>query len=452
MPDPESVLRSPDLEMDLTIGVVSLGSGYDELLCEMLDHQGVAYRTIGRGSEPSKYPIVLLSKRSEESYSLALGSCDAESGVIVAEKVVAFDVVLALLGGTAPDRPDSFDLTVNIEEEKLLTVIRERLFQLSLPLVRKWYWPGAASACCVFTHDIDFFDYSPFHKQILRQSANPFRLLRLAFDSLVRKKDYGWNIPETAQLEQAYGFRSTFFFQMTYGGKDLLAESVDLLKKQGFELGLHGAKTSYKDPESLEEEKAIFRKRIGLEPKGLRYHILKFEPPHTWELEVDAGFEYDATFYYNRSFGFRAGTCFPFRPFSKESRLPILELPTGYMDFTSLHREQSAREQMETIEKTRKLVEGYHGVLVANYHNTYLNHDTFPSVYDSFKAMLETAKTEKYWVATGLECAAWWKLRAAAQINPRLDSGEVACSPSGVGVVVERENKDLQMIAASQPT
>src|ERR1700722_5823766 len=155
----------------------------------MLDHQGVAYRAIGPGGELPKYPVVLLSKNSEEPYSRALRSCDAESGVIVAEEVVAFDVVLPLLGGTVTDRRDNFDLVVNKEEEKLLSAVKARLFGLNLPLVRKWYWPGGANVCCVFTHDIDWFDYSPFHKQVWKESANPFRLLRLAFDSVIRRRD-----------------------------------------------------------------------------------------------------------------------------------------------------------------------------------------------------------------------------------------------------------------------
>jgi hypothetical protein len=436
--------------LDLTVGVVSQGSIYDEVLCEMLDHQGVAYRVIGPGGELRKYPVVLLSKNSEEPYSRALRSCDAESGVIVAETVVAFDAVLPLLEGTVIDRRDNFDLVVNKEEEKLLSAVKERVFGLNLPLVRKWYWPSAANMCCVFTHDIDWFDYSPFHKQVWKESANPFRLLRLAFDSVVRKKDYGWNIPETTTLEQEYGFKATVFFQMYYEGKDLLEQSAEILKKQSFEVGLHGAQTSQKDPESLREEVAIFRKRIGLEPKGLRYHVLKFQAPLSWQIESAAGFEYDATFYFNRFFGFRAGTCFPYRPFSQTSRLPILELPTGYMDWTSLHQKQGARQQLETLEKTRKAVEGYHGLLVANFHNTYLNQVTFPSVYGTFKSLLETAKRERYWVATALECARWWQHRAITQINPRLESGQVLCTPSSIDVIVEREKGERQMIAASQ--
>ena len=74
--------------MDLTIGVVSQGSIYDEVLYEMLDHHGVAYRPVDVIGEPRRYPIVLMSKYSEEAYTLALRSCSSESDIVIAEKVV----------------------------------------------------------------------------------------------------------------------------------------------------------------------------------------------------------------------------------------------------------------------------------------------------------------------------------------------------------------------------
>ena len=114
--------------MDLSIGIVSQGTVYDELLCEMLDQQGLAYRVIGRAGEPRKYPIVMLSKYSEDAYSLALRSCESESGVIVAERFVSFDVALSLLSGALTDGRDDFGLEVDEEEEKLLSAVKARLF------------------------------------------------------------------------------------------------------------------------------------------------------------------------------------------------------------------------------------------------------------------------------------------------------------------------------------
>lgn len=435
--------------MDLTVGLVSQGSIYDEVLMEMLDHQGVSYRLLGQDAGSRRYPLVLMSKYSEEQYSLARKSCNSESDVVVVDKVVSLDAVVRLLSGAPAEGRDNFGLEVNAEEEKLLSTIRTHFFGLSLPLVRKWYWPDSADACCVLTHDVDWFEYSPFHKQVIAQSADPLRLLRLAFDSLVMRRDFGWNIPETVALEQEYGYRSTFFFRTSYDGRDLLEESVDIVREASFEVGLHGAAGSHASLESLKNEIESLRKRTGVDPAGLRYHILKFDPPGSWEREVAAGLKYDATFYFNRIFGFRAGICFPYHPFSSK-RLQLLELPTGYMDWTSLHAKQSERELLDTMARTRDLVEARHGVFVANFHNTYLNARTFPGVYASFRSLLATAREKKYWVATARECAEWWEARSSSLLNPRFDSGEVLCEDSGFGVVVERENSQARVVAASK--
>ena len=122
------------------------------------------------------------------------------------------------------------------------------------------------------------------------------------------------------------------------------------------------------------------------------------------------------------------------------------------MDWTALHRRQSAKEQVETFQRLESVVEGYHGVFVANFHNTYMNRETFPTVYGLYESLLETAKAKRYWVATAEACARWWEVRSAARIEPRLDSGKVVCSPSEVDVIVEREGAEPEMIASSPQT
>ena len=439
--------------VDLTLGVVSQGSAHDELLLEMLDHQGLVYRVLGgTESSPRPCPLVLTTQASA---AVARSLCGPGVDLLVAEEVVDLERPLLLLQGLADDRRDNFDLVVTNAEEVLVSSVRERLFAKGLPLPRKWFWPGMAPAACLLTHDIDWFTYSPFHKQVVRQSSNPVRLLRLALGSLVGGRDYGWNIPEMVRLEQDHGFRATYFFQTDYGSADaaeLLKKSVELLRSASFEMGLHGAHSSHDDATALAAELDSFRRNTGESPQGLRYHILKFEPPKTWELEHAAGLAYDATFFYNRFFGFRAGTCLPYHPFAGGSRLPILELPTSYMDWTALHKELGSKEQLEIFERTRATVEGHHGVLVANFHNTYMNEETFPTMYRIFASLLETAEARGYWVATGAECARWWRERASARVDPRLDEaggGAILCSPSSVDVVFEREGRDPEVIPAA---
>ncbi len=347
-----------------------------------------------------------MAKYSDAAYSLARRVSASESDVLIAENSVKLDDVLLLFGGLASDARDNFDLVVDKEAGTLLSFIRDRFYGRGLPLARKWFWPRMAPMGCVLTHDIDWLEYSPFHKQVMRQSSNPIRLVRLCYGSLVRKKNYGWNIPEMVRLEQDHGFRSTFLFQTSYWSTELVEKSLELVKEASFELALHGAHSSHKDAGALKNELDSFRANTGEDALGLRYHILKFNPPKTWELEAAAGLVYDATFYYNEFFGFRGGTCFPYHPFSNGKRIPILELPTGYMDWTSLHKGLSGNRQEEMFELSRKTVEERHGLFVANFHNTYMNKETFPHLYRIFGSLLDAASKNRYWVGTALRVRA----------------------------------------------
>jgi len=299
---------------------------------------------------------------------------------------------------------------------------------LGLPLVLKSNWPGGAKACCVLTHDVDWLSFSPFHKVVLKGLKNkPSRLPGLVYGGAVRGKNFGWNIPEIIELEKRYGYRSTFLMMTRYTeAKSLLAKSIELMRSSGCEIALHGSESSHLSVEALKAELELFRAEVGRYPKGVRNHILKFKAPYTWEYQAELGLEYDATFGYNRYFGFRGGVCFPYHPFNESGRLPIIELPTGFMDWTALHRKRDASAFGSYLETARRRVEEFNGLLVVNFHNTYLNGKTFPSILSEYEALLEKVTEEKYWVATAAECAAWWRKRASARLNPRLtESGEI---------------------------
>lgn len=439
----------PESGIDLTLGVVTDGSISGEILFELLDHQGISYREVDGMAKPATYPVVLLSRYSDRMHAMALKACKEEQNVLVAGRVVALEEVESRFRGRSVAE-DNFELVVNKEEERLASAIRNAYFAAGLPFVRKWFWPQMSAAGCVLSHDVDWFEYSPFHKGVLKQSINPARISRMSYNRLLKGRDYGWNIPEIVELERSYGYNSTFFFQAAYGRNDpFLSQSAEILKAESFEIALHGARTSHKNPDSLSDELDQLSKKTGHRPRGVRNHILKFEVPRTWEIQASEGLQYDATFYFNRFFGFRAGICFPYHPIS-DSRLPILELPTSYMDWTSLHRGQGSKEQLETLERTSKKVEEFHGVLVVNFHNTYLNETTFPTVYRSYTWLLDEVKARGYWVATAEACARWWNFRASARIDPMmLESGEVRCSPSGVDVIVEREGREPETMGSA---
>ena len=449
------------MESSLAVALVSRGRQLDdELLAEMLEHQGVPFEVItGESSHASSSPvaslptapigdvqrfaIAVMAHRSAEGLALALQRIERDGrhrratgrgedrkpdGVVVADEFVDFATVGKLLKGEVDNRKDNFGLELNIEEGKLVTGIAERMKDVGLPLVLKANWPGDARGCCVLTHDVDWLSFSPFHKIVLKGlKKKPSRIPGLVYRGALRGKNYGWNIPETIELERKYGYRSTFLLMTRYTeAKSLLAKSIEMMKSSGCEIALHGSESSHLSVEALKAELELFRAVVGYYPRGVRNHILKFKAPFTWAYQSELGLEYDATFGYNRYFGFRAGLCLPYHPFTESGRLPIIELPTGFMDWTALHRRRDASTFGSYLETARKRVEEFQGLLVVNFHNTYLNSRTFPSIMSEYEALLGKIREEKYWVATATECAAWWRRRASARPNPRVnESGEI---------------------------
>src|SRR5207237_9756382 len=129
----------------------------------------------------------------------------------------------------------------------------------------KQFWPNQAIACCVLTHDVDWFTYSPFHKAIFQVKSDLPRRSKLLINSVFGgARDYGWNIPNIIKLEKDYGAKSTFLFQTDYGGENSFVEpSIKLLKSEGCEIGLHASHSSHKSEEALRTELKAFNTRTG---------------------------------------------------------------------------------------------------------------------------------------------------------------------------------------------
>ncbi len=434
------------LAQNLTIGVVLGGSTYDEVLLEMLDHLGVCYETIEESvSSNLNYPLTLVSEMSDRAHSLAARHDVSKENLLVVSDVVDLKAVLGCLSGLGGDEDDRFDLPVNEQELKLLAAVKERLSRLGLPLVVKGFWPGQASACCVLTHDLDWFTYSPFHKAVFQVKSDLPRKSRLLVNSVFRRRDYGWNIPSILKLEKEYGAKSTFLFQTDYGGENSFVEpSLKLMKAEGCEVGLHAAHSSHKSKEALISELNAFNSRTGVSPHGIRYHILKFRVPDSWLIQSSLGVQYDATFSHTEFFGFRGGICFPYHPFA-ERRLPVTELPTSFMDWTALKRKMRGRKIKEMLADIMGKTKTYHGVVVVNFHNTYLNKDTYPDVLEAYEWLLGEASSNGYWIATAQECVEWWNKRASCKPQLQLGEGKIISAKTEVPLVVESEDSSFAL-------
>ena len=404
----------------LELGLVRTDALMDEALMEMLDHLGIVYMETGEGD----FPLLISSTRPREA--------SFNKRILVAEDVLPMNEVLNMLSGTSSieDR-DCFDLKINELENRLLSHIKDLYLAEGLPLVRKWYWPNFSKACCILTHDVDWLSYSPFHRVVYRRK--PFsEFLKLVFRHLLLRKDYGFNIPEIVEIEKSRGVKSTFFLQTHYDDLEKARKAQRLLKENGFEIGLHGTRNSHKILNVLAEELRSLQGAIGSEIHGVRYHRLKFKPGLTWRIEEEAGLEYDSTFSNNKYFGFKSQICYPYRPVDPllRRRLNILEIPTAFMDWTALKRRFTTDGCQSVLRKIMDTVEKYNGCFAVNFHNTYLNRETFKEIYDTFLWIIDKALDKQYWLTTAYECSSWWRTRSGIKLELKLEEEKVVGSSS----------------------
>jgi peptidoglycan/xylan/chitin deacetylase (PgdA/CDA1 family) len=388
------------------------GDVKDELLQEMLEHLGIEYVIVKEGALPSdRFSAVVVPRRTPELTALAARIAMKKESIVVAEEAVNLRGIFGLLSGTDTKYQDDLEPKVNVEEEKLAAAVATAMTSAGANLTRREVWPGGAKACCVLTHDVDWLTYSPFHWAVLSSGHGLRSLLGLLAGGL-SGKNYGWNLDTIVNLEKEHGFRSTFFLMTEYGsGEERLAEGAALLKASGCEISLHGSMKSHLDKSALAMELHTLEKKTGVKAKGVRHHILKFEVSETWKIAGQEDLLYDSTYSRNRAFGFRPQLCYPYHPFSEGRRLNLVELPAAFMDFTALSRGLRGEKAFEFLERITSTVEMYHGVLVVNFHNTYLNRKTFPDVFSLYTKLLKLIKDGGYWVATAEECTEWWNRR-----------------------------------------
>ena len=149
-------------------------------------------------------------------------------------------------------------------------------------------------------------------------------------------------------------------YDCTYDVCDpLVSHIVDLIRKNGMEVGLHGSFRSYDNPELYEQEKKRLEAIVGEEVSVGRQHFLRFNllknyvnagysvyggqntrqmmevtHPSTLEVWQAAGLRDDYTLGYAEQPGFRCGTCHPFRLYDlfDDQTTGIVEHPLILMD------------------------------------------------------------------------------------------------------------------------
>jgi hypothetical protein len=386
-----------------------------EVVAELLDHQGIIYEIIEIKNQELKFPCIVLPKYDEEAFNCACERCvDKENVIIVEREIPLSEVVLALSGFLDKLYLENrlMEPSITKYEVQLANKIKECYFRLDLPLVRKWFWPDFAEACCVITHDIDTLDHQPRMRDIISWA-------RYFFSKYIYGKPFNDNILNITEKERNKGMRSAFFFFSNYKRYDQYLKKIfQYLQNERFEIGLHGSQFSFQNLKLLKEEKEILEKKTNTKIFAIRQHGLNFLIPQTWCYQEKIGFNYDFSFSYNDKLGFRVGICHPYHPVDMINlqRFNIIEFPTAFMDFTPLYANYDLDEVEKILLELDELSRRFNGCLVVNFHNIYFNkkYSPFNKIFDSF---LDLVKRNNYWIATPTECGRWWEMRERNRIE-----------------------------------
>jgi peptidoglycan/xylan/chitin deacetylase (PgdA/CDA1 family) len=257
----------------------------------------------------------------------------------------------------------------------------------------RWFWPARYSAAMILTHDVETAEG-----------------MSLAL--------------ELADLEQTYGFRSSFNIGGWY---HVDPGVVRELTERGFEIGIHGLRH---DRTLFSSRAAFDAQRSGLASLASRFGAGGFRSPSTyrvfdWLAELPVS--YDGSIPHSDPFEPQPGGCCSLWPFfiGDVVELPYT-LPQDYTLFTLLGEKSPAL----WIEQANRIIEE-HGLIHALSHpdRGYLAEPRNRDWYREF--LLALSEREEIWKPLPREVAAWWRLRDGAEEDePRLSPGVIRMGDS----------------------
>ncbi|HEU4975485.1 MAG TPA: hypothetical protein VFT50_10390 [Baekduia sp.] len=256
-------------------------------------------------------------------------------------------------------------------------------------------WPAGHRWAMVLTHDVE---------------------LQLGHDHL----------QQVADAERRLGFRSAWnFVPRRYAIDD---ELLARLRADGFEIGVHGLYHDGRDLESLE----LLRERgPAMREAAERWGAVGFRSPAThrrWEWMPLLGFDYDSSSPDTDPFEPQAGGCCSWLPFFNGE---LVELPiTMAQDhtlFVILRRDERA-----WIEKAELLRE-HGGMALIDTHPDYLVDERMRDAY--LRLVERFAGDDTVWKALPRDVSAWWRQRAASELQPAADGWQVTGPAAGQATI-----------------
>ncbi len=191
-----------------------------------------------------------------------------------------------------------------------------------------------------------------------------------------------------------------------------VAEMIQEIKRQGWEIGVHPSWYSFDDADELKRQKESLEEALGNEIVSIRQHYLHYDIRVTPAVHAAAGFKYDSTLGFNDNIGFRFGTCYPWHLYDlkAEKELPIMEIPFIVQDGAMLHSNKGMRLDEDTafnyVKQITEAIEKVSGILTLLWHPHCI---IKPDWWNLYLRTLKYLKQKNPWFASVKEVGGWWK-------------------------------------------
>ncbi|HPX63605.1 MAG TPA: hypothetical protein PK187_05575 [Candidatus Syntrophosphaera thermopropionivorans] len=314
------------------------------------------------------------------------------------------------------------------------SMIKEHTRSKGIPLVQKQYWPQGQEGAALLTHSVDNLQKWNYTDLLLSLGTDVamfftlnwkqlFHTISSKFKYLFTNVELYWNFEEYRALEEASGYRSTFYIApdkneyINYSLDDPdLQEEIRQLTRTGNEIGL------LLTPDKTNPDDYITRKQVMLHQ--LHQETIGIRQLHYKINENLRGLHSKLNPAYSQSTalrdmpGYINGVTVPYQPWIGGLSVPWYELPTIYCDahlrvgrFKTLQLEPAKKLLKKFFQSTIR-TRGVFGLdlNLASYYD-------IPYVKKLYTYALALIKSGGIWVPTANELSLWWNKRNRVTIN-----------------------------------
>lgn len=340
-----------------------------------------------------------------------------------------------------------------------ILLLRSWILENDIPLIEIPPVPYGYNFIACLTHDVDFIgirrhflDHSMggfLYRATLRSVINFIRK-RASFLTLLKNLKATLSLPlvflgisrdpwdqfdNYLDFELEQGVHSTYFFipfknrpgegfhgkrQGYRAAKYDVADASNAIRKlisHGCEAGVHGI-DAWHSPELAKKELDCVRQSTGQDKVGVRMHWLCLNEC-TFRTLDQAGYNYDSSFGYNETVGFRAGTAQVYRPIGANH---LLELPLHIQDtaiFGSPSTNTSNDSAGQLCDRIIESVVRNMGALTILWHQRSLGPERLWG--DFYALLIQELREKNAWFATAGDVVDWFRIRRSVRFTANGD-------------------------------